>query len=109
VGTGEEEVEEERIVGFLLAQVFDAGTAEDADLFFPSLLSPKRVCYVLTLGFIPEYRRTGLASLFILKLRNDMELDPYCGAVYLHVITTNTAALRFYSHNDFLCLRSLQG
>jgi len=105
----EEEEEEERIVGFLLAQVFDASTAEDADLFFPTLLSPKRVCYVLTLGFIPEYRRAGLASLFILKLRNDMELDPYCGAVYLHVITTNNAALHFYSHNDFLCLRSLQG
>jgi len=98
-----------RMVGFLLAQVFPADTVESTSLFLPAVVAPKRVCYILTLGCIPDYRRIGLASLLIYKLCQDMAQDKQCGAVYLHVITTNKAALGFYANNDFLCIKHLPG
>lgn len=35
--------------------------------------------------------------------------SPQCGAAYLHVITYNEAAIRFYEANGFKRLRTLQG
>lgn len=35
--------------------------------------------------------------------------EPSCGAVYLHVITYNTPAIRFYEANGFRNIRTLKG
>ena len=50
-----------------------------------------------------EYRRRGLASqllgLLLSELRTAEHAD--CRAVYLHVLTSNSSALRFYERHKF--------
>ena len=69
------------IVGFILAQVFASATAISANLFSALSIAPSRVCYILTLGLIPRYRRSGMGSLFVRKLCDDMAKDKGLGAM----------------------------
>jgi len=65
------------------------------------------VCYILTLGLVTSYRRSGLGSQLLEHCVNHARANPNCGAVYLHVIHNNPAAIAFYKRNDFLHLRTL--
>jgi len=55
----------------------------------------------MTLGTAPEYRKLGLATMLVKQCIQDMVLPhPGCGALYLHVITTNPAAIAFYEQDS---------
>jgi ribosomal protein S18 acetylase RimI-like enzyme len=55
--------------------------------------------YIMTLGTVTEYRHLGLASTLVRKCISDVvEPNTECGTLYLHVITFNEAAIRFYEH-----------
>lgn len=66
-----------------------------------------KVMYILTLGCREECRRQGLATVMVQRCLAHGREDPLCGAVYLHVVEYNEAALRFYEKNEFVSLRTL--
>ena len=95
------------IVGFILAQFMDSNSCEDKDLVYKDGEYNSEVMYILTLGCRPEYRRKGLASLLLKNAIEHANTNTNCGAVYLHVIHFNKAAIRFYEENDFVSYRML--
>ena len=61
-----------------------------------------RLFYIMTLGTVTEYRKAGLASSLIQQCIDEVVLpDEECGVLYLHVITMNDAAIRFYERLGF--------
>jgi histone acetyltransferase MCC1 len=69
------------IIGFVFAQFLEyPSRSEDVDLFRLGQ-SPSKVCYILTLGVQPEYRRYGIASILISKCVEYAQSSPDCGAV----------------------------
>lgn len=59
-------------------------------------------CYIMTLGTVSQYRNMGLATRLVEKCIQDLVVsDPSCGALYLHVITSNDSAIRFYERLGF--------
>jgi ribosomal protein S18 acetylase RimI-like enzyme len=98
------EKESGRMVGFMLAQMFPTESVEDKELF---ATDPKSICYILTCGIITEYRRHGVGTLLLDALTKDVECDVNCGALYLHVITTNKEAIYWYNKNGFSKIRTL--
>jgi ribosomal protein S18 acetylase RimI-like enzyme len=62
-----------------------------------------RLFYLMTLGTIPDYRHHGLATQLVEQCLEDTVLrDPGCGALYLHVLPSNIAAIRFYEKLHFV-------
>lgn len=56
-----------------------------------------KLFYIMTLGTVTEYRHLGLATQLVQQVvRNVVQNDRQLGTVYLHVITHNEAAIRFY-------------
>ena len=97
---------DKQIVGFILAQFFPLGQAEDRealDIYNSEkrIMDPE-VMYILTIGCIPEMRKQGLASRLVNMCVEHSSNNPKCGAVYLHVLTSNQAAIRLYERNAFL-------
>ncbi len=100
------------MVGFLLAQFMNAGECEDRDLIVTKNdqsvdESDYDVMYILTLGCKPELQRTGMATAMLRLCIEHGKANPQCGAIYLHVIHDNDAAIKFYSKNGFSCERTL--
>ena len=61
-----------------------------------------QVGYILSLGVASTYRKQGIASLLLDQLISYLNTN-YCNqvkALYLHVLTTNTQAIRFYEHRS---------
>jgi ribosomal protein S18 acetylase RimI-like enzyme len=68
-----------------------------------------RGCYVMTLATAERARRMGVGSMLLEHMLAAAERDPSCGVVYLHVITYNESAIRFYERHGFRRLRTVQG
>lgn len=68
-----------------------------------------KVCYILTIGILDEYRKQGIASKLLSKVINYAKSNPKCGCVYLHVIDYNKEAMLFYEKNNFISLRYIEG
>ena len=95
------------VIGFVLAQIVSASTLEDKDLFAQKTTDDK-VCYILTIGLKETYRKSGLGSNLVRQCIHYSERFTACGAVYLHVIHYNTAAIRLYRSMQFEWLKTLQ-
>lgn len=61
----------------------------------------KRLFYIMTLGTVTEYRNAGLGSALVKWVEALVQEDSACGGVYLHVITYNDTAIRFYERLGF--------
>lgn len=98
-----------RIIGILIAEVKSISKCnpEDSGILGGRLLKDTRVAYVLSLGVVKEYRKNGIASLLLNNLFGLLTTEEYlnCKAVYLHVLTTNYVALRFYERHKFRLFR----
>jgi ribosomal protein S18 acetylase RimI-like enzyme len=58
--------------------------------------------YIMTLGTVTKARNTGLASSLVTEcIDNIVQSNSEYGALYLHVITTNQSAIRFYERLNF--------
>jgi ribosomal protein S18 acetylase RimI-like enzyme len=68
-----------------------------------------RLFYIMTLGTVTEFRHARLATTLIKKCIEIVENDSQCGALYLHVITFNTAAIRFYERLGFYRVQEIEG
>jgi len=60
-----------------------------------------RLFYIMTLGTISEFRHCKLATKLVRQVIDEVKADRQCGAIYLHVITFNVAAIRFYEKLGF--------
>lgn len=66
--------------------------------------------YIMTLGTCAEYRNLGLGTILVEKCIQYAETiyKDHCGVIYLHVIVTNTAAIRFYEKLGFDRITEIQ-
>ncbi|KAF0290427.1 N-alpha-acetyltransferase 60 [Amphibalanus amphitrite] len=93
------------IIAFIVAEVkiYALLTKEERSMLAASFPRRTQMAYILSLGVSAEYRRRGLASqllgLLLSELRTAEHAD--CRAVYLHVLTSNSPALRFYERHKF--------
>lgn len=93
-----------RIVGFVIAQFVNYRQCEDEGILDPAA---DEICYIMTIGTRPDQARNGIGSELLHRIVNAAKANLHCGAVYLHVITYNLAAMQFYSKNSFQQLRTL--
>lgn len=73
---------------------------EDAEILAKSFIKTADVGYIMSLGVSKQYRRNGIASLLLDSLIKHLTTAERkrVKAVFLHVLTTNTAAIMFYEH-----------
>lgn len=74
---------------------------ETANLLLPNLEQHFTMFYIMTLGTVKEYRNYGIATLLVEQCMQQIEADPSCGVLYLHVIPFNHAAINFYEKLGF--------
>jgi len=68
-----------------------------------------RMFYIMTLGNTKSFRKQRLGTKMIYDCLTMIEKVPTCGAVYLHVITYNTAAIKFYEKLGFYRIEEIRG
>ncbi|XP_072167801.1 uncharacterized protein [Diadema setosum] len=96
------------IVGLLVAEVKTRARChrEDSNILSATFPGSTQVAYILSLGVVEEYRRRGIASAllenFLASLTSQTSGSrPTAKAVYLHVLASNTGAIRFYEKHKF--------
>lgn len=93
------------IIGLIVAEIkpYDKLNPEDTAILSKSLRNNAQVGYILSLGVAKEYRRNGIASLlldsFLRNLMTQQKQD--VKAVFLHVLTSNAAAIMFYESRRY--------
>lgn len=96
-----------KIVGMLIAEVkckCQVATEQGSDILASSFGPDTPVAYVLSLGVHPYYRRKGIASRLFQKFMMEVisgRPQASIKAVYLHVLATNSTAIRFYLGLNF--------
>nr|SVE83265.1 EOG090X0BM0 [Daphnia magna] len=98
-------VYQSKLVGLLIAEVkqSDAINKEDKGILDGRMYSNCTVGYILSLGVCSTFRRQGVASLLLDSFLNHVTQseNQICKAIYLHVLTMNSAAIRFYEKHYF--------
>ncbi|XP_070580154.1 N-alpha-acetyltransferase 60-like [Ptychodera flava] len=94
-----------KIVGLIVSEVKVKGRIhkEDADILALSFPSHTQVAYILSLGVVERYRRQGIATLLLDSLVSYLTSGDKSNvkAIYLHVLASNTTAIKFYEHRNF--------
>eukprot|EP00804_Cyclotella_cryptica_P020651 CCRYP_003471-RE/>CCRYP_003471-RE protein AED:0.20 eAED:0.20 QI:197/1/1/1/0.75/0.6/5/2458/445 len=108
----------ERIVGCLVGSFLSSSRLsskhesrerdETAALLVPEPHRYSRMFYIMTLGTVPEFRRSGLGSILVNRVVDVINTRPECGALYLHVIVYNKGAMRLYERLSFLRVKEIQ-
>jgi ribosomal protein S18 acetylase RimI-like enzyme len=94
----------EQIIGCIVGS-FNTLDKLDASLSTLLIENPthhSRVFYIMTLGTAVEYRHLGIGTTLVERAVSHAQQDERCGAVYLHVITYNQAAISFYEKLGFV-------
>ena len=89
----------EELAGVVITQNIPAETCKDKELVSDPSTFPL-FTYVMTLGTCEPHRRHGLATSLLNVVLDEARLNDKCGLVYLHVITTNLPAIRFYEVSE---------
>ncbi|XP_075224379.1 N-alpha-acetyltransferase 60 isoform X1 [Lycorma delicatula] len=93
------------IIGLIIAEIktYVKLNREDQDILSPSFGKSTCVGYILSLGVSEKHRRNGIASLLLDNLISHLTVSENsdCKAIFLHVLTTNSAAIHFYEHRRF--------
>lgn len=99
------------ILGLLVAEVKTKSLCnkEDAGILSFRFGDDATLAYILSIGVVKEYRRHGIGSLLLDSLLCHITTPERqnCKAVYLHVLTTNFAAMQFYEKRRFTQFRYL--
>ncbi|PIO40502.1 hypothetical protein AB205_0185560 [Aquarana catesbeiana] len=94
-----------QIVGMIVAEIKSRTKVhkEDGDILASSFTSDTQVAYILSLGVVKEFRKQGIGSLLLESLKSHISstAQDLCKALYLHVLTTNSSAIRFYENRHF--------
>nr|CAG4647328.1 EOG090X0BM0 [Megafenestra aurita]SVE92597.1 EOG090X0BM0 [Megafenestra aurita] len=98
-------VYQSNLVGLLIAEVkrTDTINKEDKGILDTRMYSNCTVGYILSLGVCSSFRRQGVASLLLDSFLTHVTQieNQICKAIYLHVLTMNSAAIRFYEKHYF--------
>ncbi|XP_032228891.1 N-alpha-acetyltransferase 60 [Nematostella vectensis] len=99
------------IIGLVVAEVKPRGNCnrEDAGILGCSYDDDFQVAYILSIGVVEGYRRHKIGSLLLDSLLSNLTTPERhsCKAIYLHVLTSNMAAMRFYESRCFQRFRFL--
>ena len=105
---------EQKIVAILIAEIKPRCqvSKEDSDLLASSFKKDSKVAYILSLGVHKAYRRQGVATYLLHNFLTSIctQENSSCTevkAIYLHVLSTNSAAIQFYEQHKFKCLHFL--
>jgi len=94
-----------RIVGFIVAEIKTRVRCnkEDQDILSPSYPLSTPIAYILSLGVSCNFRCQGVGSLLLDNLLSHLTSKDHhtCKAVFLHVLCTNSRAIRFYEKRHF--------
>jgi len=95
-----------QIVGLVVAEIKDghALPKEDSEILASTFDKSSKIGYILSLGVVKGFRKQGIASFLLENLIAHLttgENSHDVKAVYLHVLTTNNAAITFYEHRGF--------
>ncbi|XP_064613621.1 N-alpha-acetyltransferase 60-like [Liolophura sinensis] len=94
-----------KIIGIIVTEVKAKPkiNKEDADILPSQYPATVEVAYILSLGVVNDFRRHGIASLLLDSLLSYLTTSErhHCKAVYLHVLSTNNIAIRFYERRNF--------
>ncbi|KAK9823261.1 hypothetical protein WJX72_001435 [[Myrmecia] bisecta] len=92
------------LVGFVTARLVHLHSCDASDRglmgLSSRLMDQELVVYILTLGVVNGYRQMGVASQLV-NLVLGTAGEKGVRAVYLHVVTYNQPAIRFYERNRF--------
>lgn len=95
----------ETMIGIISANIISDAKCDEKGLLSYSMWN-RKLAYILTLGVTKEYRRNGTASQLLACLRDYLEIyERTCHAAYLHCLSTNHSALRFYKRALFTHVR----
>ncbi|KAJ7340152.1 N-alpha-acetyltransferase 60 [Desmophyllum pertusum] len=99
------------IIGLLVAEVKTKSLCnkEDAGILSFSFSDDTQVAYILSIGVVNVFRRHGIGTLLLDSFLSHLTTPERenCKAVYLHVLTTNSAAVKFYDKRHFRQFRYL--
>jgi ribosomal protein S18 acetylase RimI-like enzyme len=106
----ESEQDEDYIIACIVGSLLDVARLDKdtASLLVSDPFQYKRVFYIMTLGTVTEFRHARLATTLVEKCIRVVENDDQCGALYLHVITFNTAAITFYERLGFYRVKEIE-
>lgn len=79
-----------------------------ANTTYSTCIITQRMFYIMTLGSLENFRGRGLGSKLINECINICEQVPSCGVIYLHVITYNSTAIRFYERLGFHRIKEIK-
>ncbi|KAK9502810.1 hypothetical protein O3M35_011514 [Rhynocoris fuscipes] len=93
------------IVGLIVAEIkpYTKLCPADRNILSSCFSKTSSVAYMLSLGVSENYRRNGIASLLLDNLVSHLTAPENCEckALFLHVLTTNKPAIRFYENRKF--------
>lgn len=94
------------IIGLIVAEIkpYINLNTEDQGILPAAYAKNADVGYILSLGVSKQFRRNGIASLLLDSLLGHLTTVERrkVKAVFLHVLTTNSAAILFYEHRRYL-------
>mmetsp|Transcript_40725 Transcript_40725/g.127413 ORF Transcript_40725/g.127413 Transcript_40725/m.127413 type:complete len:167 (-) Transcript_40725:58-558(-) len=94
-----------KTAGIIIISFMSANGCGENDLIVDKERYP-RVAYIMTIGVCDAFRRRKVGSRLLRWGIERAASDTSCGALFLHVITWNKAAMRFYARNEFRYVRS---
>lgn len=94
-----------KIIGMIIGETKPKALCdlEDKNVLLSSTFNDDTlVTYILSLGVVKEYRRLGIASILLQTFLSYLKSNSTTSkAVYLHVLSTNDNAIRFYEKRGF--------
>ncbi|XP_019871357.1 N-alpha-acetyltransferase 60 isoform X1 [Aethina tumida] len=92
------------IIGLIVAEIKPHANLNDEDAgILAKSIADSDIAYILSLGVLKQYRRNGIATLLLDSLLRHLTTPERkrVKAVFLHVLTTNSAAIMFYERRKF--------
>ena len=96
-------IQGETIVGCVVGTFVDVSRVpkETTEKLVYNPIKHKQMFYIMTLGSSETFRGQGLGTKLMRECMNIVEQVQDCGIIYLHVITYNQTAIRFYERLGF--------
>lgn len=103
-------VARDQIVGCIIGSFVEADQAKEAtsSLLVRDPQTHGNMFYIMTLGATEKFRNKGLGKKLVQDCIEMVEQVDSCGVIYLHVITYNQAAIRFYERLGFYRMDEIQ-